>query len=185
MTTFRSTWLALLGLLRCLEVNLLPLGIDSIQATFWTSMNLGDLVDSNRLLSPLFKRWLLRLIRLFEKQPFHQRTKSVEHNQRAEVTALIKRCCQEFSALTKTKRAAVPRVNREESALITSDRITAGHPRWAPAQPQTSHRSPSPCRRWCSLLIRYCLDSTERIASDTVSQLSFPGLTHSTSHRKK
>ena len=55
MTPFRSTWLALLWLLRCLEVNLLPLGIDSIQATFWASMNLGHLIGSNRLLSPLFK----------------------------------------------------------------------------------------------------------------------------------
>ena len=106
MTPFRSMWLALLWLLRCLEVNLLPLGINSIQATFWASMNLGHLIDSNRLLSPLFKRWLLRLIRLFEEQPFHQRTKSGEHNQRAEVTALIKHCCQEFNALAKTQRAA-------------------------------------------------------------------------------
>ena len=80
MTPFRSTWLALLWLLRCLEVNLLPLGIDSIQATFWASMNLGLLIGLNGLKSPLFKRWLLRLIRLFEEQPLQQRTKSVEHS---------------------------------------------------------------------------------------------------------
>ena len=126
MTPFRSTWLALLWLLRCLEVNLLPLGINSIQATFWASMNLGHLIDSNRLLSPLFKRWLLRLIRLFEEQPFHQRTKSVEHNQRAEVTALIKRCCQEFNALTKPKRTAVPSVTSDVMASYCARRMSEG-----------------------------------------------------------
>ena len=80
MTPFRSTWLALLWLLRCLEVNLLALGIDSIQATFWASMNLGLLIGLNDLNGLLFKRWLLRLIRLFEEQPLQQRTKSVEHS---------------------------------------------------------------------------------------------------------
>ena len=126
MTPFRSTWLALLWLLRCLEVNLLPLGIDSIQATFWASMNLGHLVDSNRLLSPLFKRWLLRLIRLFEEQPFHHWTKSVEHNQRAVVTVLIKRCCQEFNALTKPKRTAVPSVTSDVMASYCARRMSEG-----------------------------------------------------------
>lgn len=80
MTPFRSPWLALLWLLRCLEVNLLALGIDSIQATFWASMNLGLLIGLNDLNGLLFKRWLLRLIRLFEEQPLQQRTKSVEHS---------------------------------------------------------------------------------------------------------
>ena len=58
-TPFRSTWLALLGLLGSLEINLSPLGIDSIQATLWASMNLGLLISTNCLMSTLFERWSL------------------------------------------------------------------------------------------------------------------------------
>ena len=66
MTPFRSTWLALLGLLGGLEINLSPLGIDSIEATLWASVDLGLLIGANCLMSTLFERWPLRLIRLFE-----------------------------------------------------------------------------------------------------------------------
>ena len=58
-TPFRPTWLSLLGLLGSLEINLSPLGIDSIQATLWASVNLGLLISTNCLMSTLFERWSL------------------------------------------------------------------------------------------------------------------------------
>ena len=58
-TPFRPTRLALLGLLGSLEINLSPLGIDSIQATLWASVNLGLLISTNCLMSTLFERWFL------------------------------------------------------------------------------------------------------------------------------
>ena len=58
-TPFRPTWLSLLGLLGSLEINLSPLGIDSIQATLGASVNLGLLISTNCLMSTLFERWSL------------------------------------------------------------------------------------------------------------------------------
>ena len=90
-------------------------------------MNLGLLIGLKRLLSPFFKRWFLRLNWLFEEQPLQQGAKSVEHSLRADITALIKRCCQEFIALTKTRRAAVPRVASDvmTSSLSRSMKVRA------------------------------------------------------------
>jgi len=42
-------------------------------------VNLGLLIGTNCLMSPLFERFPLGLIRLFKKWPFQQRTKKLKH----------------------------------------------------------------------------------------------------------